>query len=277
MKHAIRLISVLMWKNNFKITSGFFDLVLLVMNIYKNKGNVMETFFDELLNIIKNNYILAIALIVGFVLGQINNITSFINNIIKIWRLKNKLLNKNTPYVNFNEENFEKETNIRYGFSFLYPKTWDRTDPPTNSDGNTYVHPKNQDIKMLAWGNYDIEESLDEKIEEDDIPVSFFAKLFKRKKNRILLYVESGKNFAKWSKKNSALSMHREQLMGRRLVYQFKRDKKKITAMHCSTSFDDTVYNVLCEAPSNIFSEYEDLFIFLYANLKILGTTYGNG
>lgn len=83
----------------------------------------METFFDKLLNIIKNNYILAIALIVGFILGQINNIVSFINSIIKIWRLKNKLLNKNTPYVNFNEENFEKETNVRFGFSFLYPKT----------------------------------------------------------------------------------------------------------------------------------------------------------
>jgi len=53
----------------------------------------VETFFDKLLNIIKNNYILAIALIVGFMLGQFNNITSFINSIIKIWRLKNKLSN----------------------------------------------------------------------------------------------------------------------------------------------------------------------------------------
>jgi len=237
----------------------------------------METLFDKLLNIIKNNYILAIALIVGFILGQINNIVSFINSIIKTWKLKNKLSNKNTPYVNFKKENFEKETNVRFGFSFLYPKTWDRKDPPTNSDGNIYIHPKNQDIKMLAWGNYNIEESLDENIEEDDIPESFIARLFKRKKNRILLDVESGKNFDIWSKENDVVLMYREQLMGRRLVYQFKRDKKKITAMHCSTIFEDTKYNILCEAPSNIFSEYEDLFIFLYTNLKILEMTYRSG
>lgn len=237
----------------------------------------METFFDTLLNIIKNNYILAIALIVGFILGQINNIVSFINSIIKIWRLKNKLLNKNTPTVNFNEEDFEKETNVRFGFSFLYPKTWDRKDPPTNSDGNTYVHPKNQDIKMLVWGNYNIEESLEKNTEEDDIPESFYTKYFKRKNNRVLLDVESGKNFDIWSKENDVVLMYREQLVGRRLVYQFKRDKKKITVMHCSTIFEDTKYNVLCEAPSNIFSEYEDLFIFLYANLKILETTYSSG
>jgi len=226
----------------------------------------METYFDEVLNIIKNNYILAIVLGIGFILGQINNIISFINNMIKIKRLKNKLLNKNEPYVNFNEENFEKETNVRFGFSFLYPKTWDRKDPPTNSDGNTYIHPKNQDIKMLAWGNYIIEEVTD--------LISVDPEYCKRKKVRILLDVESGKNFDIWSKKNDEVSMYREQLMGRRLVYQFKRDKKKITAMHCSASFADTKYNILCEAPSNIFSEYEDLFIFLHANLKILQTTY---
>ena len=233
----------------------------------------METFFDKVLNIIKNNYFFAIALAIGFILGHINNIISFIDVITKRRRLKNKLLNKYTPYVNFNKDNFEKETNVRFGFSFLYPKTWDRKDPPTNSDGNIYIHPKNQDIKMYAWGNYNIEESLEENIEEVDIPESFYAKYFKRKKNHILLDVESGKNFDIWSKKNDEVSMYREQLMGRRLVYQFKRDKKKITAMHCSTSFADTKYNVLCEAPSNIFSEYEDLFIFLYANLKILQTT----
>jgi hypothetical protein len=226
----------------------------------------MGTYFDEVLNIIKNNYILAIALVVGFIFGQINNIISFLNSIIKIWRLKNKLLNKNTPYVNFNEENFEKETNVRFGFSFLYPKTWDRKDPPTNSDGNTYIHPKNQDIKMLAWGNYNIEES----IEEVDNPESFYSKHFKRNKIRILLDVESGKNYDICSQQNGIDTLYREQLIGRRFVYQFKRDKKKITAMEFITSLEETEYHILCEAPSNIFSEYEDLFIFLYANLKIL-------
>lgn len=142
----------------------------------------METFFDKVVNIIKNNYFFAIALGIGYILGHINNIISFIDVISKRRRLKNKLLNKNTPYVNFNKENFEKETNVRFGFSFLYPKTWDRKDPPTNSDGNIYIHPKNQDIKMYAWGNYNIEESLEENIEEVDIPESFYAKYFKRKK-----------------------------------------------------------------------------------------------
>jgi len=122
---------------------------------------------------------------------------------------------------------------------------------------------------MSVWGNYNIEES----IEEVDTPESFYSKYFKRKKVRILLDVESGKNFDTWSKKNRVVSMYREQLEGRRFVYQFKRDKKKITAMHSSTSLAETEYNILCEAPSNIFSKYEDLFIFLYANLKILQKT----
>ena len=64
--------------------------------------------------------------------------------------------------------------------------------------------------------------------------------------------------------------MYREQLMGRRIVYQFKRDKKKITARESITSLEETEYHILCEAPSNIFSKYEDLFIFLHSNLKIL-------
>lgn len=230
----------------------------------------METFFDKVLNIIKNNYFFAIALGIGYILGHINNIISFIDVITKRRRLKNKLLNKNTPYLNFDKENFEKETNVRFGFSFLYPKTWDRKDPPTNSDGNIYIHPKNQDIKMYAWGNYNIEESLEENIEEVDIPESFYAKYFKRRKVRILLDVESGKNYDIWSEQNGIDTLYREQLMGRRFVYQFKRNKKKITAMEFITSLEETEYHILCEAPSNIFSEYEDLFIFLYANLKIL-------
>lgn len=223
----------------------------------------MGTYFDEVLNVIKNNYILAIALVVGFIFGQINNIISFLNSIIKIWRLKNKLLNKNTPYVNFNEKNFEKETNVRFGFSFLYPKTWDRKDPPTNSDGNTYIHPKNQDIKMFVWGGYIIEGI-------NDLISLFNPEYCKRNKIRILLDVESGKNYDVYSQQNGIDTLYREQLMGRRLVYQFKRDKKKITAMEFITSLEETKYHILCEAPSNIFSEYENLFIFLHSNLKIL-------
>jgi len=225
----------------------------------------METNYDKVLNFIKNNYFLVIVFGIGYILGQINNIISFINNIIEIRRLKNKLLNKNKSYVNFNEENFEKETNVRFGFSFLYPKTWDRKNPPTNSDGNTYIHPKNQDIKMLAWGRYIIEEVTD--------LISVNPEYCKRKKVRILLDVELGKNYDIWSEQNGIDTLYREQLIGRRIVYQFKRNKKKITAMESITSLEETEYHILCEAPSNIFSEYENLFIFLHSNLKILQKT----
>ena len=223
---------------------------------------MIETNYDKVLNFIKSNYLLVIIFGIGYILGQINNIIGFIKNIIEIAKLKNKLLNKNKPFVDFNEENFDKETNVRFGFSFLYPKTWDRKNPPTNSDGNTYIHPKDQDIKMYAWGNYIIEEVAD--------LISVNPEYCKRKKARILLNVESGKNFDIWSKKNDVITMYREQLMGGRIVYQFKRDKKKITAIESITSLEETEYHILCEAPSNIFSKYEDLFIFLHSNLKIL-------
>ena len=223
---------------------------------------MIETNYDKVLNFIKSNYLLVIIFGIGYILGQINNIIGFIKNIIEIAKLKNKLLNKNKPFVDFNEENFDKETNVRFGFSFLYPKTWDRKNPPTNSDGNTYIHPKDQDIKMYAWGNYIIEEVAD--------LISVNPEYCKRKKARILLNVESGKNFDIWSKKNDVITMYREQLMGGRIVYQFKKDKKKITAIESITSLEETEYHILCEAPSNIFSKYEDLFIFLHSNLKIL-------
>ena len=51
------------------------------------------------------------------------------------------------------QEDLELETNSRFGFSFLYPKNWDRRDPH-GSDGNIYTHPKDSGIEMRAWGGY---------------------------------------------------------------------------------------------------------------------------
>jgi hypothetical protein len=60
------------------------------------------------------------------------------------------------------EEDLELETNARFGFSFLYPKNWDRRDPHGN-DGNVYTHPKDRGVEMRAWGNYAVvSPSLDE-------------------------------------------------------------------------------------------------------------------
>jgi hypothetical protein len=222
----------------------------------------MGTSFDQLLLFIKNNYLLAVFLLIGYVLGQFNNIINFVINIIEIKRLKNKLFDKENIYVNFNKDNFEKETNVRFGFSFLYPKTWDRKHPPSNSDGNTYIHPKNQNIKMLVWGCYYIEgiTSL----------VLTSSRYNKNKKVRIILDVESGKNHDIWSAEDDNLSMYREQLEGRRIVFQFERNKKKITAMESIATLENIEYHMLFEAPSKDFSKYEDLFIFLNSNLKIL-------
>ena len=51
------------------------------------------------------------------------------------------------------DSQLQRESNPRFGFSFVYPSAWDREDP-INGDGNTYRHPNDSRIELRVWGHY---------------------------------------------------------------------------------------------------------------------------
>jgi len=160
--------------------------------------------------------------------------------------------------------NFDREANVRFGFSFLYPREWDRKDP-MNGDGNTYVNPKNPDVKILAWGSYAV---LYENINEAVIKT--IESMKREKKFKLLYDTESGRHAYSWEKENDEVAETREQVEGRRFVYQCFVDKKKITYMHLITQKDDIQFSIKCEAPSKAYSDYEDLFLHIVSSIHIL-------
>lgn len=74
-------------------------------------------------------------------------------------------------HINQNQNNFieefESNINSRFGFKFLYPKTWDRSDP-MNNDGNKYIHPTNEKISITGSASFSFI--------EDDIFEEFYRR-----------------------------------------------------------------------------------------------------
>ena len=56
------------------------------------------------------------------------------------------------PY-RYSPADIGREHNVRFGFAFDYPKTWDRGDPH-NVDGNMYLHPLDRQINVRVWGRF---------------------------------------------------------------------------------------------------------------------------
>jgi len=69
-----------------------------------------------------------------------------------------------------------RTSNLRFGFSFIEPKTWDRLDP-TNGDGNGYTHPTKPDVNISVSGHYDV-------LNEGDVSSSVGSRLDWLKKRK---------------------------------------------------------------------------------------------
>lgn len=161
-------------------------------------------------------------------------------------------------------QDLETEINTRFGFSFSYPKTWDRADP-ANADGNSYFDPKEPGVSLTAWGGFAVvSPTLDDY-------VSFSLHQAERHSGfKLLLDRESGRMLVGWDTLGSGSTETREQIQGRRIVYEVNDSSKRYTIMQVFTQVDSVQFSLRCRAPSSLYPAYQDLFLRLVSSLRVL-------
>ncbi len=165
--------------------------------------------------------------------------------------------------IEFDENFFGYASNSRFGFAFIYPKTWDRQDP-TNSDGNTYVNPTNPEVKLYFWGSY---------FSSYGNGGNFAEKLKENNKGKrgfkLLSYTYSGKDALSFAEEEGETITQSEPIEGWRYVYKVREGRKKKTVMGIYIPFNEIYYEVRCEAPSMLFPAYKDLFLHIISEFKV--------
>lgn len=160
-------------------------------------------------------------------------------------------------------DHLELEINSRFGFSFLYPKTWDRRDPH-NNDGNVYVHPTDARTEIRAWGCYAVvsptlEDWVGWTLRQETHRLGY----------RVITDRESGR-YVHYFQGNGA-KVSREQIRGRRVLYEVAEDGIALTIMQIFAQFSNSQFAIRCQTPSSIFFRYELLFLTVGQSLRVIG------
>ena len=159
-----------------------------------------------------------------------------------------------------------RESNPRFGFSFAHPSVWDREDP-LNGDGNTYRHPQDSRIELRVWGGYavvspDLHSWVDWTLEW----------LQRRNGFCLLAKIPSGLHLIDWDDRGGNEPLEsRQQVEGYRIVYKTEEDGQSLTSTRTFVQFANTQVGLLCSAPSASYGHYEELFLVLSKELRILG------
>lgn len=155
-------------------------------------------------------------------------------------------------------------SNARFGFGFAHPKTWARKDP-MNSDGNTFIDPKNPQVRYLVYGAWSVLEMGEAENEDklDENLLLTFLKNFEaelsQNKCRLLLKLESGTRLLK-----------RDNVRGEPVLrFLLKYVCKGLTHFHTIAVYKKIQFHTLCIAPTAVFPLYEDLFLNLVAEFVI--------
>lgn len=159
----------------------------------------------------------------------------------------------------------ERTSNPRFGFSFLHPRVWDRKDP-TNGDGNTFTHPKERDIEILAWGGYavvspEFDDWVEQVIEWESEKPGFVLVTNVASGGEMIDFVEGA---------GGSYEKVRTQIEGRRIVFR-TGEGGHLTQMRMFLQLADTQVSLACQAPTNIFEQYEDLFLKISKEIYVLG------
>lgn len=159
-----------------------------------------------------------------------------------------------------------RESNPRFGFSFVHPSLWDRQDP-TNGDGNTYRHPKDPRIVLAAWGQYAV-------VSPDLHSWVEWTIAYLRSKSGfcLLARVPAGGHLVDWQdeRRKEQIAIY-EQVEGFRIVYKTDEDAQSFTTTQTFLQYGDTQFGLVCTAPSALYGRYEDLFLSISKELRILG------
>jgi hypothetical protein len=216
---------------------------------------------EKIIFAINNHRYLAFFLVACIGIVGLATLTDSITSIRQFFSLTPKL----AETVNFSEDDFSREANPRFSFSFLYPKTWDRFDPD-NGDGNRYVDPVNPDVQCSFWGNLAVSSSnLEESV---DWALSMAAE---EPDFEMIANVESGRHQVSWMEINGEIQQSREQIEGRRVVYRSRPEgKTTVISMHLFLHTGDREIHALCQSPESLFPAYQPLFLALLAEVRVL-------
>lgn len=216
---------------------------------------------NQALSWLRNNWFFALIPIILGAPFWVAKISNAIRDIINNWKSIRKCVKE--P-IKFNSEYLKRATNLRFGFSFLYPKTWDRNSPQ-NIDGNTFVDPKNPEVSVFASGAHAVfcptlEYWISEILKNASLKPGY----------RLIRIVESRRHIMTWDEREGKRVPGREQIEGRRLQYEYLERGKRKTILEMLTQVGDTQFAVRCEAPSDLYPAYEDLFVALLAGLWVV-------
>ena len=215
---------------------------------------------DRLISVLKDNKYLAVVVVIGLVVIGVAQFTTALRD------LKQHLTSAPEPVkpFEFSESDLRRETNPRFQFSFVYPKTWDRMDPD-NADGNRYLNPTEPSVQCTFWGGHavvtaDLQEWINWSLAQDASRPGF----------ELVHNVVSGRHIVEWEEKGEPISEIREQIEGRRVVYRQHGEDGKLTFMQLFLQVGDRQIGALCQAPDKRFPVYEPLFLALLADVRVL-------
>ena len=160
----------------------------------------------------------------------------------------------------------KRESNPRFGFSFVYPILWDRQDS-TSSDGNTYRHPRDPRIEIRAWGGYAV-------VSPDLYAwVEWTLEHCQKARNyRLISRVPSGGHVIDWEHRRGREPVEtRQQIERERVVYQAEEGGEAFTCMRTFLQLGDTQFAFLGRAPVSHYPDFEELFWMMAGEFRILG------
>jgi hypothetical protein len=160
----------------------------------------------------------------------------------------------------------ERSSNPRFGFSFLHPAVWDRSDP-ANGDGNTFRHPTDARISIRAWGGYAAVSA--------DLSswVAWSLGIDREKPGfQLLTDVFAGGKLVDWAfEQDNEPVKSTQQIEGRRIVFQTEEDGLSFISMQTFLQLNDTQVGLLCRVPTGSYANFEDLFLVVSKEIYMLG------
>ncbi|HEV8515528.1 MAG TPA: hypothetical protein VGQ59_19730 [Cyclobacteriaceae bacterium] len=204
------------------------------------------------LNFINTSLILAS----GALLGRIADVIKGVNNLLDLYKKS-----PTNGVYQIDSSNLARDTNKRFGFSFVLPKTWDRMDP-VNGDGNRVIHPKNPDVMVSFSGHYDalnfrgVSETVAENL------------VWRKKENgfKLLLSRQCGTYYDTLDGGNVKTG----QLNAWRIKYSFRKERKILVVIQFHCYYNGICFQINCQAPKKEFDFYEDFFLYLISEFRVL-------
>jgi hypothetical protein len=155
--------------------------------------------------------------------------------------------------INLSDADLMEDYNARFGFTYLYPKTWNRSYLPVNGDGTSYTDPKNENVEVRASGSLIVlPENRPDLICKSNEPDC----------------TPSGRNV--FLQKKDGTKQIYYKIDGVRRREEVVLSGKGYTVISITTIYKESVISISCQAPSDTYENYEDLCNRLVASLSIV-------